>query len=193
MYENIEAGCAVLVYNLSGSESAQSKAQEEAEAAREAQEAEARQAAEAEAQSVIAAIDSLGEITLDSKAAVINVRNQYNALSDLAKEYVSNYAVLETAEARIAQLEAETVDQQAQAEAQSVIDAINGLAGRNITMEMKGEIEGIRAQYNQLSEAARSKVTNLSVLEEAEQILSELEQQQPEPEPEPQPEPEPEQ
>ena len=58
---------------------------------------------------------------------------------------------------------------------------------------MKGEIEGIRAQYNQLSEAARSKVTNLSVLEEAEQILSELEQQQPEPEPEPQPEPQPEQ
>ena len=58
---------------------------------------------------------------------------------------------------------------------------------------MKGEIEGIRAQYNQLSEAARSKVTNVSILEEAERILSELEQQQPESEPEPEPEPEPEQ
>ena len=95
----------------------------------------------------------------------------------------------------IAQLETDTIDQQAQAEAQPVIDAINGLAGRGITLEMKGEIEGIRAQYNQLSEAARSKVTNVSILEEAERILSELEQQQPESEPEPEPgsEPEPEQ
>ena len=142
---------------------------------------------------MIAAIDSLGEITLERKDAVINVRNQYNALSDLAKEYVGNYAVLEAAEAMIAQLETDTIDQQAQAEAQPVIDAINGLAGRGITLEMKGEIEGIRAQYNQLSEAARSKVTNVSILEEAERILSELEQQQPESEPEPEPEPEPEQ
>ncbi len=195
LYENIEPGCAILVYNLSGSESAQTKAEEEAEAAREAQEAEARQAAEAEAQPVIAAIDSLGEITLERKESVINVRNQYNALSDLAKEYVGNYTVLEAAEAMIAQLETDTIDQQAQAEAQPVIDAINGLAGRGITLEMKGEIEGIRAQYNQLSEAARSKVTNVSILEEAERILSELEQQQPESEPEPEPgsEPEPEQ
>ena len=91
---------------------------------------------------------------------------------------MTNYGVLEAAEARIGQLEAEAAaDQQAQAEAQPVIDAINGLAGAEITLEMKQQVEGIRAQYNQLSEAAKSKVSNYQTLEDAERRLAELERQ----------------
>ncbi len=156
LFDNIEAGCAVLVYHLPGSESAKAKAQDAAAA-------------------VIQLIDSLGEVTLESKDAVGNARNQYNGLDGSAKGYVSNYGSLEAAEARIAQLEAEAAaDQQAQAEAQPVIDAINQLAGQEITLDMKGTIEAIRNQYNGLSEAAKAKVGNYNILTDAEQKISEL-------------------
>ena len=126
LFENIEAGCAVLVYHLPGSESTKAKAQDAAA-------------------TVVQVIGSLGDITLDSKAAVAEARNQYNGLSDTAKGYVSNYGTLQEAEAIIAQLEAEiAADQQAQAEAQPVIDAINGLAAQTITLEMKSKIEAIQ-------------------------------------------------
>ncbi len=175
LYDNIEAGCAVLVYNLQGTESAKAKEQEEAERAQE----EAERQAQESAAVVIQMIDSLGEITLASKDMVVNTRNQYNALSDRAKEYVTNYNVLEVAEATIGQLETEAfADQQAQAEAQPVIDAINQqLADREITLDMKETVEQVRAQYNQLSEAARSKVFNYNILIEAENIIQELENQ----------------
>ena len=165
----------MLVYNLQGTESAKAKEQEEAERAQE----EAERQAQESAAVVIQMIDSLGEITLASKDMVVNTRNQYNALSDRAKEYVTNYNVLEVAEATIGQLETEAfADQQAQAEAQPVIDAINQqLADREITLDMKGTVEQVRAQYNQLSEAARSKVFNYNILIEAENIIQELENQ----------------
>ncbi len=156
LFDNIEAGCAVLVYQLSGTESAKAKAQDAAAL-------------------VIQLIDSLGDVTLESRDAVVNARNQYNGLDGTAKGYVSNYGTLEAAEARIAQLEAEAAaDQQAQAEAQPVIDAINQLAGQEITLDMKGTIENIRKQYNSLSEAARAKVGNYNVLTDAEKKIQEL-------------------
>ena len=86
--------------------------------------------------------------------------------------------VLEEAEARIGQLEAEAAaDQQAQAEAQPVIDAINQLAGQKITLDMKDTVKNIRKQYNKLSDAARSKVTNYNILTEAEAEIEKLEKE----------------
>ncbi len=159
LFDNIEAGCAILVYHLPGSESAKAKDQDAAA-------------------SVVQLIGSLGDVTLESKGAVQNARNQYNGLSGSAKGYVSNYSQLEAAEARIGQLEAEAAaDQQAQAEAQPVIDAINQLAGMEITLEAKGTIEGIRKQYGQLSEAARAKVTNYNILVDAEKKIADLEKE----------------
>ena len=160
LYDNIEAGCAVLVYQLSGTESPKAKAQDAAAA-------------------VVQLIGSLGDVSLESKGAVEHARNQYNALDGTAKGYVSNYGQLEAAEARIGQLEAEAAaDQQAQAEAQPVIDAINQLAGQEITVGMKDTINGIRNMYNGLSEAARAKVTNYNILTDAEQKVAELEKKE---------------
>ena len=160
LYDNIEAGCAVLVYQLSGTESPKAKAQDAPAA-------------------VVQLIGSLGDVSLESKGAVEHARNQYNALDGTAKGYVSNYGQLEAAEARIGQLEAEAAaDQQAQAEAQPVIDAINQLAGQEITVGMKDTINGIRNMYNGLSEAARAKVTNYNILTDAEQKVAELEKKE---------------
>ena len=159
LYENIEAGCAVLVYQLPGTENAQVIAEEQAEE---------------EASPVIAAISAIGEVTPESRPLIENARNLYNGLSGMAQDYVSNYGELEAAEARLAQLDAEAADAQAQAEAQPVIDAINALAGAEVTPDMEGTIRGVREQYNQLSDAARAKVTNYAILEEAERKLGEL-------------------
>ena len=160
LYDNIEAGCAVLVYQLSGTESPKAKAQDAAAA-------------------VVQLIGSLGDVSLEIKGVVEHARNQYNALDGTAKGYVSNYGQLEAAEARIGQLEAEAAaDQQAQAEAQPVIDAINQLAGQEITVGMKDTINGIRNMYNGLSEAARAKVTNYNILTDAEQKVAELEKKE---------------
>lgn len=167
LFENIEAGCAILVYQLPGTESAEVKAMEEAE-----------KQAEADAGAVMQAINALGEITLESRPLIDNARSMYNSLNDMAKSYVNNYNVLEAAEIYLGQLEAAAADAQAQAEAQPVIDSINQLAGKEITLDMKGTIESIRAQYNQLSDAARSKVSNYSVLEDAERKIKKLEKEQ---------------
>ena len=179
LYENIEAGCAVLVYKSQGTEGIAAKAQEE-QAQREEQE-RAQRAAQDQAAAVIQLIDALGEITLESRDAVANARNQFEALSSEAKALVTNYNLLEAAEVRLAQLDAEAaLDQQAQAEAQAVIDAINQFAGQEITLDMRGAIEAARAQFEQLSAEAKAKVTNYSALEAAEARLRELESAPPE-------------
>lgn len=163
IYENIDAGCAILVYTLPGSESAKAQAQDAAAA-------------------VIAAIGSIGDVTLGSRDIINSARAQYDALNDTAKGYVSNYDVLAAAEIRIGQLEQEAAaaaaDQEAQNQAQPVIDAINNqLAGREITLDMKDTVSNIRKQYDALSDAAKAKVNNYSTLTDAEKAIKKLEKE----------------
>ena len=104
LYDNIEPGCAVLVYQLAGTESNKAKAQDAAEA-------------------VVRTIDALGEITVDSRGAVENARSQYNGLSEGAKGYVTNYNVLEEAESKMGQFDAEmALEQQSEEENQTVVE-----------------------------------------------------------------------
>lgn len=56
-------------------------------------------------QSVIDAIDSIGEVTLDSKEQIENARKKYDVLNDDQKTQVSNYAILEKDESTLAELE----------------------------------------------------------------------------------------
>ncbi len=86
IYEAIDKGYAVLVYTLPGTES--------------------KAALEQDASAVINAINAIGTVTLESETAIVNARNLYNALSEEAKAYVSNYEVLTAAEAALAQLKA---------------------------------------------------------------------------------------
>ncbi len=160
LYENIEAGCPVLVYKLAGTESSKGKAQESAAA-------------------VISAITSIGDVTLDSRNVINGVRGQYDALDDTAKAYVTNYDVLVAAEARIGELEAQAAtaaaDAQAQNEAQPVIDAINNnLVNQEINLDKQEVINEIRRQYDALSDAAKAKVANYSTLTEAENAIAGL-------------------
>lgn len=156
LFENIEAGCPIFVYTLAGTESEKGKAQDAAAI-------------------VVNAINAIGEVTRDKRDIVTGVRAQYDALNDMAKGYVTNYDVLVAAEARLAGLDAEEADKQIQSEAQPVIDAINKeLANQTITKEKKAVIKKIRKMYNTLSDAAKAKVTNYSVLVDAEKAIKSL-------------------
>lgn len=92
IYGVIEKGYAVLVYTLPGTES--------------------KGAQQQDAAAVVNAINTIGTVTLDSATAITNARNLYNALSDSAKGYVTNYDVLTAAEAALAQIQAGQVPQE---------------------------------------------------------------------------------
>lgn len=92
IYGVIEKGYAVLVYTLPGTES--------------------KSAQQQDAAAVVNAINTIGTVTLESATAITNARNLYNALSDSAKGYVTNYDVLTAAEAALAQIQAGQVPQE---------------------------------------------------------------------------------
>ena len=85
IYEYVSKGFPVIVYELEGTQSEKGIAQDQAYA-------------------MIDAIKAIGPVTLQSEAAIVACRTQYDALSDLAKKYVTNYQVLLDAEAALAAL-----------------------------------------------------------------------------------------
>ena len=84
LFETIDEGCPVLVYELEGTESTRDE--------------------QSRAYNVITQIDAIGEVTLESEPAITLARQSYDALSDTAKSYVTNTATLEQAEATLEQL-----------------------------------------------------------------------------------------
>ena len=93
----------------------QTQAPEETQRAEETQTPEATQRAEEtaasdKAQQVVALIDAIGEVTLDSEDAILAAEAAYTALSDEEKSRVSNYAALEAAMTAYAELSATPVN-----------------------------------------------------------------------------------
>lgn len=86
IFENIEAGFPVLLYELPGSQSESVKRNE--------------------AITVVNLINSIGIVTLESETVIVSARNLYNALDANTKTLVTNYDVLVNAEALLAQMKA---------------------------------------------------------------------------------------
>ena len=115
------------------------------------------------AQPVIDQIAALGEITsLDQKAAVEAVRAAYEKLTDAQKAFVSNYADLQAAEAKIADLTAAKV----------VIDQIAALG--DITLDKEDAVKAAREAYDKLTDAQKALVTNEKTLADAEKKIADL-------------------
>ena len=72
----------------------------------------------------IAAIDAIGEITVDSKASIQNARNLYDSLNDASKAQVTNIDTLIASENHFAAFFAEeAAAKEAEAEAQAAAEA----------------------------------------------------------------------
>lgn len=110
-------------------------------------------------------IDAIGDVTLDSGAAIAAARAAYNALSDEQKAQLSNYDNLTAAETKLAQLQKDAISN-----VEKLIDAI----GDDATLASESTIKAARDAYDALSSELQAKVSNYSKLTAAEAKLAAL-------------------
>ena len=111
---------------------------------------------------VVEKIDAIGEVsyTQESKAKIDNASKAYDALDDEIKSLVTNYSLLEQAEARYLELKNDTE------KADVVIEAINAIGEVTYTLESQAEIDEVIELYNALTDAQKSLVSNKATLDE---------------------------
>ena len=157
-------------------------------------------ASESSAEAVVAALDSLGKVTLDKETQVKEIRKMYDALSKEEQEKVTNIDVLTKAENQIVILEAEdkianAQDEKSYEEAKAAFDALTNeqkaqlkdagafeaayVSNRieqigEVSLENKEVVEEARKAYEALSKADKKKVTNYQTLVNAELVLENL-------------------
>ena len=125
-------------------------------------------------EAVIEKIQAIGTVTLESKAAIDEARNAYDALTDAQKELVTNLNVLERAEEEYGnQKKAEEERQADEKAAEAVIEKIQKIG--TVTLESKGAIDEARNAYEALTDTQKKLVTNLALLEAAEAAYEKLE------------------
>lgn len=124
------------------------------------------------ADDVIAMIQNLPEITgLEQESDVVKVRDAYDALTEDLKAQVYNLNLLEAAELKITSLKD---DQAAVDKVSEMIENLGEITG----LEQEQAVADVRAAYNSLTEEQKEKVTNLAVLEAAEQKIQALKEEQ---------------
>lgn len=117
------------------------------------------------AQKVIHLIDSLDEkkITADSEKDLDHIKTEYDALSKKQKKLVDNYDDLKDAYKRLEEVQ----DQKA---ADSIVTAIDEIDKDSLTAG-DTSVQAVRDKYNELSEAQKKLVKNITTLEEYEQLV----------------------
>ena len=118
--------------------------------------------------SIIGEIEALsGVIELGNKELISRARMAYNNLSPEAKALVpaETLRILEEAETEIKRLEDE--------ESARIVQEKIALLNRDIVMSDENTIKGIRSEFDALSDEARLLVSNISILESAEQKIDE--------------------
>ena len=123
---------------------------------------------------VIAKINSIGKVTVNSGALIEAAEAAYDALTESQKALVTNYDVLAAARAAYNELvQAAQGDREA---AQAVMDKISAIGA--VTLESEGAIAQARSAYDALTAAQKALVTNYAVLTNAESTYAALVKQQ---------------
>ena len=107
-------------------------------------------------------ISAIGDVTLDSKDAIKDARDTYDALTDDQKKQVTNYDVLQKAESELSDLQ----------KADAVVTKIKNIG--TVTLKSESKIKQARIAYNKLTDKQKTLVTNYDVLEKAEKDLADL-------------------
>ncbi len=120
-----------------------------------------------EAKKVSELIDAIGEVTFtdESKTAITNARNAYNALSDEQRRYVDNFNDLIAAEEEYSALEIENVI--------SLIDKLPDPS--KITLNDKDAVENASEAFHNLNQVQQKEVTNSDKLIACEEAIAKLE------------------
>lgn len=123
---------------------------------------------DADVAAVIEKIDSIGEVTVESEAAIQDARAAYEQLDVRQKKLVTNYEVLEAAEAAL------IVAKENAAAIANVVDLIDSIGEVTATQSSKRRIDRAREAYNELAPELQAQVSNYSVLTAAEARYAEL-------------------
>ena len=118
-------------------------------------------------------IEEIGEVKLESKAAIEAARAAYDALSDKEKALVANYETLTAAEAKLEQLQ-EAADKAAADKAAADAAAAKITDIGTVTLNSKAAIEAARAAYDALTADQKALVANYETLTAAEAQLKAL-------------------
>ena len=114
-----------------------------------------------------AKVDAIGDVTLDSKAAIEEAETAYAALTDTQKAAVADAkAKLDAARAKYDAMAA------LEAKAKPVREAIDAIG--NVTLDSKDKIEAAEAAYNELTEEEKAYVTNYNTLKTARDTYNDL-------------------
>jgi len=118
-------------------------------------------------------IDEIGEVTLEDEEAIKAARQAYEALNEVQKAAVTNYAQLQDAEDALAILKASEDDKEAAAAVEAMINAIG-----EVTLEDEEAIKAARQTYEALTDTQKLLVDEavLAKLTTAEDTLEELKQ-----------------
>ena len=122
-------------------------------------------------------IGAIGEVVLESEAAILAAEEAYAQLIDDQKAQITNYATLTAAREKLNQLKQELADKIAadKAAAKVVDDQIAELpAVGQLVLTDNAAVEAARAAYDDLTDDQVQYVENLSVLEAAEAEIHRL-------------------
>ncbi len=139
-----------------------------------------QQVDQAAANAIIKAIDAIGDVNLQSEAAIKAARAGYDSLTEKQQRLVGNYSVLAKAESEISEIKKEEQDKkdredERKVQAKPVIDAIEKL--KNVALKDKAAVEAARKAYDALPTEVKEAVDNLPVLVIAEKDIAALEVQ----------------
>ena len=126
---------------------------------------------DSQTQSVIDAINAIGEVTLSSEQSIDTAKNAYDELSDNQRQKVDNYETLTSAESKLAELK-EDKAQEDKSKADEVISAIDAIG--EATLDKKDQISQARSSYDALSPDQKQLVSNYQALSEAEEQIEKL-------------------
>ena len=123
---------------------------------------------QSKADKIIAKIDEIGEVTLDSKDKIDAARSAYDLAEEPVQKLVTNYKKLTDAESKYA----EAVDASFASQAATVIKLINDIG--TVTEKSEDKIKKAEDAYDKLPSEAQEKVTNYSTLTSARAKWTEL-------------------
>lgn len=126
----------------------------------------------ARASAIEKAINDIGTITDDSEDAIDNARLLYNSAPSEIQAYVSNYDLLQKAEQDYKDLKKEEREQIENAEIERVEALIDKIG--TVTIGSGNAIKAAQTAYDDLSGSLASKVSNKSVLQDAQSAYSKL-------------------
>lgn len=126
---------------------------------------------DSQTQSVIDAINAIGEVTLSSEQPIDAAKNAYDELSDAQRQKVDNYETLTSAESKLTELKEDKAreDKSKADEVTSAIDAIG-----EVTLDKKDQISQARSSYEALSSDQKQLVSNYQTLSAAEEQIEKL-------------------